>query len=183
MAVDEANREMFAEHFELWFRLYAPGVLAYAARRVGAIPAEDICSQTFAEAWRHQARFDPALGNPRAWLYGIAANLIHRHYRAESRRLSAYVRRGAVVDAVDDVDDAISAMDAAVRWQSVAMSMSSLRSAERDVVWLAASGLTYTEIAVRLEVPVGTVRSRFARLRAKLASAGIDGFAVLPDPS
>lgn len=162
--------------FEAWFRLYGRDLFAYVACRVGPGPAEDVVAQTFSEAWKHLDRFDPTRGTARSWLFGIATNLVHRHRRAEARRLAAYARAGAVEwEALEGLEDLTDALDAEVRWRAIAVAMQSLRPEERDIVWLAASGLTYAEIAQVLDIPVGTVRSRFSRLRAKLADAGVTG--------
>lgn len=175
MGEGEAGPELPAQ-FEAWFRLYGRDLFAYVACRVGPTPAEDIVAQAFSEAWKHLDRFDSSRGSARSWLFGIATNLVHRHRRAEARRLSAYARAGAVEwEAFEDLEGLTEAIDAETRWRSLATAMKMLRPEERDIIWLAASGLTYVEIAQVLEVPVGTVRSRFSRLRAKLADAGVMG--------
>jgi DNA-directed RNA polymerase specialized sigma24 family protein len=74
------------------FDTHAQALFAYAARRLDSALAEDIVAETFGLAIQGAGRFDPALGNERAWLFGIASNLIRRHWRTEQRRLSALVR-------------------------------------------------------------------------------------------
>lgn len=58
---------------------HAAGLYRYLARRAGAAVAEDVLSQTFLVAVEQQDRYDPDRGGPRAWLYGIAANLLRHH--------------------------------------------------------------------------------------------------------
>jgi DNA-directed RNA polymerase specialized sigma24 family protein len=74
------------------FEANGQDLFAYAARRLGPALAEDIVAKTFRSAIEGAGRFDPTVGNERAWLIGIASNLIRRHWRTEQRRLSALVR-------------------------------------------------------------------------------------------
>ena len=60
----------------------------FAARRVGPATAEDLAAETFATAYRRRATFDPARGSLRAWLFGIVANLVRSHWRAEQHLLA-----------------------------------------------------------------------------------------------
>ncbi len=58
---------------------------SYVARRLGSDLADDLASETFLVAFRQRAKFDGRNGVVRAWLYGIATNLIRRHRRDEVR--------------------------------------------------------------------------------------------------
>jgi DNA-directed RNA polymerase specialized sigma24 family protein len=71
------------EQFALLFRRHASDLGRYAARRLGPGPAEDIVAETFLAAFRHRDRYDVTRSDARPWLYGIAGNLIRRHYRDE----------------------------------------------------------------------------------------------------
>jgi len=72
---------------------FAP-LLRYLQRRVGASVVEDLTAETFAIAFRRWNDLDPS--RPvRPWLYGIAANLLRHHWRAERRMLRTYARTGA----------------------------------------------------------------------------------------
>ena len=75
--------EVFDRHFDL--------VHGYLRRRVGE-PAEELAAETFARALAGYEAFDPARGDVRPWLLGIATNVVHGHRRAEARRLRAYAR-------------------------------------------------------------------------------------------
>lgn len=131
------------EQFETWYRLHARDIFVYASRRVGASAAEDICAQTFCEAWDHLDSFDSTRGSARPWLFGIANNLVRGHQRGESRRLAAYSKAGVAAPSVSGkFDDVDAAIEAEAGWRAIASRMRSLRSRERDVVWLAAAGLT-----------------------------------------
>src|SRR6266704_201250 len=54
-----------------------PLVYAYVAYRLGSGPdADDVTSETMEHAYRYRERYDPAKGEPMAWLIGIARNCI-----------------------------------------------------------------------------------------------------------
>jgi hypothetical protein len=57
--------------------------------------ADDIAADTFVIALRKHSDFDPGRGPVRAWLYGIATNLVAQHRRAEKRRYQTLARAGA----------------------------------------------------------------------------------------
>jgi RNA polymerase sigma-70 factor (ECF subfamily) len=111
-------------------------------------------------AFAARKRYDALRGDERPWLFGIANNLLRRHYRDEERRLRAFaqldVRRDDVWPNEPRLADALAA----------------LSREERDVLLLFAwADLAYDEIAVALGVPVGTVRSRLHRARAQFRAA------------
>jgi DNA-directed RNA polymerase specialized sigma24 family protein len=93
-------------HFEAAFRQHFPPVYRFIARRVGSALAEDLAAETFAMAYRRRTAFDPGRGSLRSWLYGIAANLVRNHWRAEQHLLALDARLVPEVDASDGSDAA-----------------------------------------------------------------------------
>ncbi|MEU5868002.1 RNA polymerase sigma factor [Nonomuraea sp. NPDC047529] len=158
-----------SERFAVLFTRHAPELKRYVMRRLGPEPADDIVAETFAVALQHLTSYDGGKGSERAWLYGIATNLVSRHRRREIGLYKALSRTG--VDAViepftDEVDRRVSAGGASRR---LAKALAGLSRAHRDTLLLVIWGeLTYDEAAAALDVPVGTVRSRVNRARAKL---------------
>jgi RNA polymerase sigma-70 factor (ECF subfamily) len=102
-------------------------------------------------------------------LLGIATNLVRHHRRAEVRRLRAYERL-EVAQAEDLEEDAVAARaDAAAAGPWIACALARIPDADRDALLLLAwADLTYAEIAIALEIPIGTVRSRIHRARQRL---------------
>lgn len=143
--------DVFDRHFDAIHR--------YLRRRVGLQIADELASETFAQAFEHRERFDRDRPDARPWLYGIALNLLRHHYRDEERALRAYAR-SVDVDAPEPVDPAGS---------EVARLLAELSPGERDVLLLVAwAELEYAEVAEALGIPVGTVRSRLNRARGRI---------------
>jgi RNA polymerase sigma factor (sigma-70 family) len=155
------------ERFSGLFDRYAPVVHGYLSRRVGAL-ADDLLSETFLLAFRGRDGYDPARGPVRAWLFGIATNLVRRHARDEERRYRAFGRAAAALDPTANEFDTSTAsrVDAQALRADLAAVLADLAEPDRDVLLLwAYLQLPYSEIAAALDVPVGTVRSRLHRAR------------------
>lgn len=159
-----------AEIFALLFDTHARPLQRYLARRAGSDAAHDLVSETFLVALNHRHRYDPARATARAWLYGIATNLLRNHLRSEIRGLRATAR--AVGGSGDDPghDAAVAGrVDAEAAVQRLAAGLAALPAADRDVLLLTSwGGLDSNEVAAALDIPVGTVRSRLHRVRRKL---------------
>jgi RNA polymerase sigma factor (sigma-70 family) len=158
------------------FRRYAAGLGRYVTRRLGPDLAQDIVAETFLAAFRQRGGYDTSRQCARPWLYGIAANLIRRHYRDEERMLRALERTGidpVAESAADHVETRLAA-DATSR--AVAAALASLSPGQRDAVLLVTwAELTYDQVAEALGIPEGTVRSRMNRARLQLRAA-LGGF-------
>jgi RNA polymerase sigma-70 factor (ECF subfamily) len=161
-------REPFAELFDRHF----DAVYSYLRRRAGDV-AEDLAAETFARALATRERYDAGRGEPRAWLFGIATNVLHGHRRSEARRLRAHSRdAGAAVPPADGIREVARAVDARRAAVTAAHAIRQLSRQDRDVLLLFAwAELSYEEIAAALAIPVGTVRSRLNRSRAKVRAA------------
>jgi RNA polymerase sigma factor (sigma-70 family) len=150
------------------FRREFGAIHRYVRRRVGRDGADDISAATFATAYANWSRFD--LERPvRPWLYGIATNLLRRHHRDEERRLRAYARTGVDPVGSGDESEVVHRLDANARQRALAAALADLRAEEREILLLHAwAELTDEEIATTLSIPVGTVKSRLHRARARL---------------
>lgn len=158
---DELVTDLFDQH--------AAELLRYLVRRVGAGVAEDLLSQTFLVAWERWAHYDPARGIPKAWLYGIAANLLRRHRRDELRQWRVYSGIPAGAEGPDPAEIAVDRVAASARQRALATAVADLNPGDREVLLLFAwADLGYAEIAAALGIPVGTVRSRLNRARRRL---------------
>jgi RNA polymerase sigma factor (sigma-70 family) len=143
---DAALIERSRRHPEAFAGLYdrhAPAMHRYVARRLGDGAADGVVADTFLDAFRRRHAYDLAISDARPWLYGIAANLIGKHSRAEVRMLRAYARTGtdpvltvgAVSGHAEEADSRLSAQAAA---RQLADAIASLAQADREVLLLIA---------------------------------------------
>jgi len=156
------------EAFGLIYDRYAPTLLRFLGRRVGARVAEGLVGELFRIAFERRETFDASRANALPWLYGIGSNVLLKHRRAEARRLRASARMLAAGTAVDRRASA-AALDARVLFPRVADAIETLPDPEREALLLFAwEELPYEAVAEALELPIGTVRSRLNRARARL---------------
>jgi RNA polymerase sigma-70 factor, ECF subfamily len=129
--------------------------------------AEDILQDVFIQVWNKAADFDEARGRPFTWLVTLArSRAIDRLRQLGSReRTAVEAGRDASDVLVDAEDDAIkSEQGAAVR-----KALAELPEEQRRTLLLAYfEGLTQTEIAAKLNTPLGTVKTRMRSGMMKL---------------
>ena len=147
--------------FVLLFERHYDDVERFLTRRAGSTEGSELAAETFVRAFTIRRKYDVAYADARPWLYGIAANILRQHYKAEERRLWACAHVGSdlgTVAAPDVGDDA-----------EVGELLRTLSSRDRDVLLLYAwADLEYEQIARALAIPVGTVRSSLHRIRNRL---------------
>lgn len=150
--------------FEPIFDRHFGVVHRYLQRRAGRDLADELAAETFALAFARRASCR-ASGSVLPWLYGIATNLLHRHRRAERRQLLAYGRSG-VDRGIAYEDEAVARADGSSLDARLARALVAMRPRQRDALLLyAIADLSYEEIALALDVPVGTVRTWLHRAR------------------
>ena len=152
--------------FAVLYERHVGAVSVFLARRVGAGVAEDLTAEVFVRAFRARAKYGVQHDTALPWLLGIASNLIADHRRAERRRLSALERlAGTTAEFASDPASVELGAD-------LVRALRRLPAVDRDTLLLMVWGeLSYDEAAVALGVPIGTVRSRIARARERLAGA------------
>ena len=168
--VERSLRE--PEEFAPVFDRHSDEIYRYIARRLGPETAEDLVADVFLTAFRKRARYDLARPDARPWLYGIATHAIGSHRRAEKRR-NRMLARTPPQRAEEPFDERSAARVTAERLQPrLAAALTRLSAADRDLLLLIAwAELSYEEAGQALGIPVGTVRSRLHRVRAKLRRA------------
>jgi RNA polymerase sigma-70 factor (ECF subfamily) len=162
---------------ELYDR-FAGGMLALAQRIVGrGTEAEDIVHDVFLEAWRHSADYDPARGSVKAWL------LLRTRSRSLDLQKSARVSkqaRGLPEDWLSELGDPTLDTTAGVDQARIRQVLTILTPEQREVLLLGYfEGLSSSEIAEVIGVPIGTVKSRVAAALSALRSALSDSVAEL----
>jgi RNA polymerase sigma-70 factor, ECF subfamily len=136
-----------------------------------AAQSDEVLQEVMLEVWRLAPRFDASLGTASGWIMTIA------HRRAVDRVRSEVAERGRVERASSRVDTAGAPVDEDVvdelDRQRVRVALDRLTDLQRSSIELAYfGGLTHTEIAALLDVPLGTVKTRIRdgliRLRDEL---------------
>ncbi len=121
--------------------------------------AADATQQTFVKAWRAASSYDPDRQFA-PWIYSIARRTAIDIYRKERRRVPS--------DKVDAISEGTS-MEVVWEVFQVRMAVDQLTDEERQVVRMSHfEGLTHAEIAERLDIPLGTVKSRSHRAHRHL---------------
>ena len=154
------------EAFEELYRRFARPVLGLALRRLGDRGrAEDAVQEVFASVWRSAGSYDRARGPGGAWLYTIARNAIVDAQRRRPAPTVADPPELVSTSATPD-EEAEAAWDA---WR-VHRALETLPPHERAVIDLAYfGGLSQSEVADFLRIPLGTVKTRTRSGLARLA--------------
>ena len=163
LLVRVADRDRGA--FEVLYRRYVRSVFGLALRRLrDRQRAEDAVQETFAAVWRSAASYRPERGAAAPWLYAIARNAIVDRLRARDDV------GGEPPDVVSGEPGPAEQAEASyVSWR-VHRALESLPQKERDVLELAYwSGLSQSEVASFLDIPLGTVKTRTRSALARLA--------------
>ncbi len=132
--------------------------------------AEDATSSVFLEVWRHRRRVQLHDGSALPWLYGVATNVCRNAGRSRRRYLRAVTSLPAPAVEPDHAERVADRLGSEARMRAVLDQIEALPPREREVLGLIAwAGLSYEQAAAALDLPIGTVRSRLSRARARLA--------------
>lgn len=159
------------EPFGELFERHARSVYNHCFRRTASwADAEELTSAVFLEAWRRRGEVRPIGESARPWLLGVANNLLRNHRRSLRRYRAALARIPTPPPGADPADDVAGRLADEQQMRRVLACVERLPLPDQEVLALCAwSELTYQEAAGVLDIPVGTVRSRLARARARLA--------------
>jgi RNA polymerase sigma-70 factor, ECF subfamily len=139
--------------------------------------AEDVVQEAFVNAWRNANAYDPGRGSLRSWLLAIVRNRAIDRLRGSRLRVAEAPLEGGEPEAESaDVSDLVSAQ---AEGREIRDGVAALPEAQRRTLELAYfGGLTHVEIALRMGVPLGTVKGRMRigleRLRRYLEARGIE---------
>jgi RNA polymerase sigma-70 factor, ECF subfamily len=158
---------------ELYSR-YARRLYAFGLQVLGdSYLAEEVVQECFVRLWRTAGRFDSARGGVGTYLFVIARSVAVDVRRRSANRPLGKLPEGTEPVSDDDIEERITQRIA------VREALASLSPAHQEVITLAhEEGLTQSEIADRLAIPLGTVKTRMFHglraLRAALAERGFD---------
>ncbi|HVM58150.1 MAG TPA: sigma-70 family RNA polymerase sigma factor [Gaiellaceae bacterium] len=153
------------EAFEQLYHRYLRSVFGLALRRLrDRQRAEDAVQETFSAIWRSAGSYRPERGPAAPWLYAVARNAIVDRLRARSEPPGELPETAS-----GEPGPAERAETAYVAWR-VHRALEELPAREREVIELAYwSGLSQSEVADFLGIPLGTVKTRTRSALARLA--------------
>jgi len=143
------------------YRRWSPLVYTLAVRSLGDVgDAEDVTQKTFVAAWTSRSRFDPGQARLSAWLVGIAKNKIADTHEARARIRRLQEQLQAVSTPREWMTEPVDLADTLLVADEIAL----LEPEAQRVIRLAFfDDLTHNEIAARLGLPLGTVKSHIRR--------------------
>lgn len=171
---DQSDAELLArvgehdrEAFEVLYGRYVRPVFSLALRRLGDRGhAEDAVQDAFAAIWRSASTYRPERGAAGGWLYTVARNAIVDRLRRNGP--SADAELPELASSEPDPAQQAEASDVSFR---VHRALEELEPREREVIELAYwSGMSQSEVAEYLSLPLGTVKTRTRSGLARLAT-------------
>lgn len=177
LAAATTDKAAFLEFYDR----HVEQVIAFGVRRLGdSDQVADLVAEVFLAVLRSAGSYDPRRGTARAWLYGIAANVVAGGRRRAAKEAGAYAQlSGRRLLEPDDYAELDSRLDAASAARRLSEAMARVPRADRAVLELVAlDQLTVTEAAAALGIRPGAARSRLARARRRLRADLTD-----PDPA
>jgi RNA polymerase sigma-70 factor, ECF subfamily len=153
------------------YRRYAGRLYRYALQALGDTGlAEETVQECFLRLWRTAGQFDPRRGSVAAYLIVLARSAAADVRKRPSSRPLVSLQEAHVPPKPDSVDAILTGL-------VVREAVDALSPAHRQVLLLAEAGLSQSEIAARLGLPLGTVKTRtfhgLRALRAELTRRGL----------
>jgi RNA polymerase sigma-70 factor, ECF subfamily len=162
------DRDAFRLLYDRWgSRLYG---IALRITRQNAMAA-DATQEAFVQIWQRAHRFDPVRGSAEAWLIGIVRYRALDVVRRRPREVLGYEPE----EHEDEAPDALARLVTTAEGAALYRCLKELEEDRRRLVVLAfVEGLSHSELAARMNTPLGTVKSWIRRslvsLRECLAS-------------
>lgn len=134
--------------------------------------SEEVTQEVFLEIWQTATRFDPNKGAAATWILTMAHRRAVDRVRSSQSSRDRDVRIG-IRDYNPDYDNVAETIEVRIEHERVEKAMSRLTELQRQAVSLAYyGGLSHSEVAAKLSVPIGTVKTRLRdgmiRLRDEL---------------
>jgi RNA polymerase sigma factor (sigma-70 family) len=145
------------------YKRHGVAVRRYVVSRVGIGSGEDLAAEVFIRAFRAREKCRADHGSALPWLLGVANHVIGDHRRRERRRLATLERL------LVEGRELVTSPEIGLTPEMI-HALRRLSAGDRDTLLLLVWGeLSRDEVAAALGVPVGTVNSRIARARKRLA--------------
>ncbi len=155
--IAQGDQAAFAEFYQLTSRR-----VFGMARRVLIDPelSEDTTQEVFLQVWQSAAKFDPAAGSPLSWLMTISHRRAVDKVRSSQSSTDREAKYGASTQDIDH-DTVSDEVGSRLEAEAVVRCLGTLTETQQESVRLAYyGGLTYREVAERLNAAVPTIKSR-----------------------
>ncbi|WP_432536506.1 RNA polymerase sigma factor [Kineococcus arenarius] len=154
--------ELFSRHHH--------AVRSYCHQRTGSLSdAEDLTSIVFLEAWRRRNEVQLHGTSLLPWFLAVAGRTIRHRWRTTRRHRAALARMPAELTSPDHAEHVAERLDLDTDLAAARRAFTRLSAADQDVLALCVGqALDYAAASIALGVPIGTVRSRLSRARARL---------------
>lgn len=169
--VAQGNQTSFLELYDLFAdRVY--GLAVYMLR--DGMAAEEVTQETFLKLWTSADSFRPGRGRFSTWLLTIARRTAIDRIRRESRRPEIAEDLDVEADWTREFSNPASDSEEA-RWRALYFSLNELPPEQRRAVTLSYyHGLSHSEIAAYLEIPLGTAKTRIRLGLQKLRASWLE---------
>lgn len=171
--LSQISNDRSEEAFRRLYEEFAPRVRSYMVRQGADLSvAEELAQETLLTVWRKAALYSPDKGLPAGWIFTIARNLrIDRLRRETPWQELTEAHTSTIPSDATSPDDAVGERQ---REQRVRAALKDLPPDQLEIVTLAfIDGLSHSEIAERLSLPLGTVKSRM-RLAYQKVRSGLE---------
>jgi len=170
--VAQGDQTAFAELYDQT----APRVLGLVKRLLkDHAQSEEVTQEVFLEIWQNATRFDSARGSAASWMLTMAHRRAVDRIRASQAGRDRDLKIG-VRDLETDYDSVTESVEIRIEHERVERALGRLTELQRQAVKLAYyGGLSHSEVAKLLDVPIGTVKTRLRdgmiRLRDEMGVA------------
>ncbi len=157
LATGRGDRESFAEVYTLT----ASAVFGLVKRVLrDHAQSEEVAQEVLLDVWRTASRYEPDKGSARAWIMTMAHRRAVDRVRSE-QAWTTRTQRAASFDLSPDVDWVSEEVGERLEAEAVRSCLASLTPIQREsIVHAYYGGMTYTEVATHLGVPLGTIKTR-----------------------
>lgn len=145
------------------YRRFAPLVRSLALRRLAdAAAADDVVQEVFIRAWKYRASYSPERSTLLAWLVGITRNFAVGVGTSRTREESMW--EVAASQRREEADDGVGNPDRVADKVVIEAELDRLGEPQGSILRLAFhEDLTHQQIADRLQIPLGTVKTHIRR--------------------
>lgn len=129
--------------------------------------AEDVLQDVYVTIWQKAGQYDPARASPITWLVTLTRNRAIDRLRSGGRRIMTPIE--AIEEPADDSASALEGLLEVEQGHHIAECLEELARDDAALIRTAFfQGATYSELAERAQVPLGTVKSRIRRALMRL---------------